>query len=135
MATENIRKRAQQEQEQLEKGFQVSIQELEDEKVVLEFNGKEFEYPKAQPAWVSLFIAHYGEGPQKELSDEKTLEFLHKLIGSALVKEIIEVADNNFSIADVGEQIVQPIQSYWSDPDQAQPDSKKKQNPASTSDS
>lgn len=134
MATENIKKRAQKEQQELEEGFKVSIAELDNGKVALEYNGKEFQFPKAQPAWVSLFVAHHGEGPEKELSDEKTLDFLAKLIGSDLVEEIIEVADNDFSIADVGEQIVTPIQSYWSEVPEGE-GSEKKQKKTSTSDS
>jgi hypothetical protein len=117
MATENIEKRAKQEQQDLEQGLKVSIAELEGgDKVALEYNGKEFEFPKAQPAWVSMFIALHGEGKEKELSDEKSLEFLVKLVGRGLATEIVETADNDFSIADVAEQIVQPIQSYWSEP-------------------
>lgn len=150
MATENIKKRSQNEQQDLEQGFEksiseveqngkpqtithdkVTIKETEDNKVVLVYNGKEFTFPKAQPAWVSLFVAHHGKGPEKELSDEKTLDFLAKLIGSDLVEEIIEVADNDFSIADVGEQIVTPIQSYWSKIPEG--DDKKKQTSTSGS--
>lgn len=134
MATENIEKRAKQEQQELEESFKVSIAELDEGKVALEYNGKEFQFPKAQPAWVSLFVAHHGEGPEKELSDEKTLDFLAKLIGEELVVEIIDVADNDFSIADVGEQIVEPIQSYWSEVPEGE-GSEKKPKATSTSDS
>jgi hypothetical protein len=130
--TKNIEERAKREQEQLEQGFKVSLAEIEDEdKVVLQYNGKDFEFPKQQPAWVSLFIAHYGEGKEKELSDERSLEFLAKLVGEDLTVEIIETADNDFSIADVAEQIVQPIQSYWSEP----VGNETKQKATSTSDS
>ena len=114
MATENIRKRAQSEAESLEEGLKTSLEELEGGKVAITYNGKTFDFPKAQPAWVSMFIAVHGKGDKKELSDEKSLEFLVKLIGKELALEIIEAADNDFSIGDVAEQIVIPIQSYWS---------------------
>lgn len=118
MATENIKKRAKAEQQELEQGLKTSVTELEGGKVAITYNGKDFTFPKAQPAWVSMFIALHGEGENKELSDQKSLEFLVKLVGEDLATEIVETADNDFSIADVAEGIVEPIQSYWSDPEQ-----------------
>lgn len=111
--SENIKKRAKKEQQELEEGIKASISELDDSKVAIEYNGKKFEFPKAQPAWVSMFIALHGKGKDKELDDEKSLEFLVRLIGKDLAEEIVNAADNDFSIADVAEQIVQPIQAYW----------------------
>lgn len=119
MATENIRKRAKAEQESLEEGIKTSLEELEGGKVAITYNEKTFEFPKAQPAWVSMFIAVHGQGDNKDLSDANSLEFLVKLIGNDLALEIIEAADNDFSIADVAEQIVAPIQGYWSNVENA----------------
>lgn len=118
MATKNIEKRAQAEKKALEDGVKVSLAEAEGGKVSITYNGKAFAFPKAQPAWVPMFVAVHGQGDKKELSDEKSFEFLVKLIGMDFAKEIVEAADNDFSIADVAEQIVIPIQSYWNNPKQ-----------------
>lgn len=128
---ENIQKRAESEQESLEEGIKTSVRELEDGKAVITYNGKEFTFPKDQPAWVAPFLGLYGEGKDKELSDERSLQFLVKLIGQELAEEIIEVADNDFSMADLAEQIVQPIQEHWAQ----EAGNEQKEKATSTSDS
>lgn len=113
MATENIKKRAKAEQESLTEGIKASIEEMEGGRLTVTYNGKEFDFPKEQPAWVLPFLEIYGEGKDKELSEVNTVKFITKLIGKDLAMEIAETADNDFSTADLGEQIVTPIQEHW----------------------
>ena len=109
----NIDKRAQQEKEELEEGIHKSVEELDDKKIAIEYNGKKFEFPKTQPAWTVFFLKMYGKGKDYELEGDKMLEFLMKLIGEKLVSEILSVADNHFSVDDLAKNIIEPLQSYW----------------------
>jgi hypothetical protein len=115
MALENIKKRAKKEQEALEEGVKASVKDVEGGNVSISYNGKEFSFPKQQPAWVPMFVAVKGKGNDKELSDSDSLEFLLRLIGNDLAEEIVDASDNDFSISDLAEEIVNPIQSYWAD--------------------
>lgn len=116
MALENIKKRAEQEQSELEQGIHASLIELEGGKVAINYNGKEFEFPRQQPAWVSIFFQLNGKGDEKELSDEHAFEFIVKLVGKDLGAEIVAVADNNMSLSDIVEQIVLPVREKWAAP-------------------
>lgn len=109
----NIEKKALEEKEELEEGIKNSLDELKNEKVEITYNGKVFEFPKVMPAWVSLFYKMHGKGKDMALPEDKMLDFLAKVIGSELVQEIVENADNNFSINDLNESIIQPIERAW----------------------
>lgn len=109
----NIEKRAIEEKEELEEGIHKSVEELDDKKIAIEYNGKKFEFPKTQPAWTVFFLKMYGKGKDYELEGDRMLEFLMKLIGSDLVSEILDTADNHFSVEDLSSDIITPLQSYW----------------------
>lgn len=113
MPTENLKKAAKQEKQELEEGFDNAIEEREKPTSEIEVLGKAFQIPSTPPAWVQLFVAKYGKGDQMELPPEKYLDYILKVLGDDLVDHIIDVADNNFDNVDFHEKVMNKITEIW----------------------
>lgn len=113
MATENLKKAAKQETKELNSGYDEAVDEKESPSATVNIIGKDFTIPKKAPAWVSLFIARYGRGKQKDVPEDKYMDFLVKLLGDDVIDHIFEVADDYFDNSDLEEEVIKKIIAVW----------------------
>lgn len=112
MATKNIKKAAEQEAEDLKKGYEQAEKEFKMPKTSIEVLDREFEVPSLAPEWVQLFVARYGTGKAKEVPPEKYMDFLVKVLGDDIVDYLLEELDND-SPQGVINETVDKIMDLW----------------------
>lgn len=113
MALDNIKKEAEQEAEDLEKGFDEAVEAKKSKTAKIEILGKTFEIPKAMPGWVNFFIGKYGTGKNKDVPPERYLEFMVRVCGDEIVDHIIDNAPNDMDSAEIEKETVRKIEKIW----------------------
>lgn len=115
MPTENLKKAAEKESQELQNGYDKAMQEEESKVATVEILGKEFEIPKAMPGWVNFFIGKYGTGNNKDVPPEKYLEFIVRVCGDEVTEHVIENAPNDMDTQEIADITTEKIKAIWED--------------------
>ena len=111
MATENLKKAAEQEAKALRINFDDAVKEARSNPIIVEFGGKEYDLPSTPPAWLPIFLASKQKNGQ--IQDSDNLDLIEGLLGSEFMKRIIDDRDNFVSMQSVNDHIIIPVLNHW----------------------
>lgn len=114
MPTENLKKAAKKEAEELRINFDEAMEEAQAKAIIVEFQGKEYKLPRSAPAWLPLFVT--SRRKDGVLSDEDNIELIEGLLGSEFVSKIVDERENFVSLEDVNDRILIPVMKRWGMP-------------------
>jgi len=92
--------------------FDEAVREQKAKAIEVRFDGSSYHLPANAPAWLPIFINRYSD-KSGELSNEKNLELIEKLLGEDFANAILDDSNNFASMEAVNERILIPVMNRW----------------------